>query len=241
MYWIKTNKYNPPDPETPDYKSIMNDVAKRWTTGYQTDGLIETEEFIPNMKNISLIYHTELSLRKRKSASQFEDFIEQKFNLKKKDRKFLIIQPTYDDDNKSLAHKFSYTDGFNEEDINKRVSDKFFYDGSETAELMKNPRPFQKEIIDLVTKTIPDDRQIIWIVDKEGKKGKTKLIKHLCYHHAEDISCILIGTSSQLRNALIGIGERRTYILDLPRTRGINDSMVDLISVIESLKNGHIT
>lgn len=89
--------------------------------------------------------------------------------------KFLIIQPTHDDDNSNLAHEFSYTDGFDEEYTSERISDKFFYDGSDTIKLMQNPRPFQKEIIDLVTQSLPDNRKIIWIVDKDGKKRKNKV------------------------------------------------------------------
>ena len=88
---------------------------------------------------------------------------------------------------------------------------------------------------------IPDSREIMSIVDKEGKKGKSSFVKWLCYNYPMDIARLSFGTASQLRSAVFNMGKRKCYIIDLPRTKGRGDSIFDLLSVIEDMKNGFIS
>ena len=88
---------------------------------------------------------------------------------------------------------------------------------------------------------IPDKREIMSIVDKKGKKGKSSFVKWLCYNYPMDIARLSFGTASQLRSAVFNMGKRKCYIIDLPRTKGKGDSIFDLLSVIEDIKNGFVS
>lgn len=121
------------------------------------------------------------------------------------------------------------------------------YTGTEISFLSQkeNRYPWQASIIhhlydegEVSIKT-PDDRSIIWIQDKQGNSGKSKLVKYLCFN-SDDIVKISFGTAGQLRSSVISIGPRKVYIVDIPRTLGDDDSIPSLISSIEDIKNGYI-
>ena len=86
-----------------------------------------------------------------------------------------------------------------------------------------------------------DARKIISVIDKEGKKGKSSFVKWLCYNHPLDIARLSSGTASQLRSDVLNKGIKKCYIIDLPRTKGKSDSLADILSVIEDVKNGFVT
>ena len=106
--------------------------------------------------------------------------------------------------------------------------------------------PWQKEIDNILfaesTLNIKaaHDRDILWITDEKGNCGKSKYTKFLCFNNS-DIVKIPIGTAAQLRSAAVAAGPRKVYIIDIPRTLGGDDSIADIITVIEDLKNGFIT
>lgn len=111
---------------------------------------------------------------------------------------------------------------------------------------LNNFFPWQKKIYSMILDSegnvkAADDRKIISIIDTEGKKGKSSFIKFLCFKNPIEIYKLSYGLSSQLRSAVINGGGRKCYIIDLPRTKGANDKMEDLLSVIEEIKNGFIT
>ena len=85
-----------------------------------------------------------------------------------------------------------------------------------------------------------EDRKIISIVDPIGKSGKSTFVKYLCYKR-EDFVKLSYGTSMQLRSAILNVGSKKCYLIDLPRTTGAYDKKDDILSVIEDLKNGHLT
>lgn len=85
----------------------------------------------------------------------------------------------------------------------------------------------------------PDDREIIWIFDPIGNSGKSKFVKYLC-SASNNVVKITFGTAPQLRSAIISIGMRKVYIIDMPRTLSEEDSLPSLISTLEDLKNGFI-
>jgi hypothetical protein len=85
-----------------------------------------------------------------------------------------------------------------------------------------------------------DDRSIYWVQDEIGTTGKSKFVKWLCINRPKEVVKIIYGSPSQLRSAVIGAGVRRLYIIDLPRTSGKDDSLDNILSVVEDIKNGHI-
>lgn len=86
-----------------------------------------------------------------------------------------------------------------------------------------------------------ENRKIISIVDLIGKSGKSSFVKYLYYTFSDKIIKLTYGLSSQLRAAVINAGVKQAYIFDLPRTKGTNDKIIDLISIIEEIKNGFIS
>lgn len=121
------------------------------------------------------------------------------------------------------------------------------YDGKEINFLANhdNRYPWQSSLISIlydkgeISIQTPDDRSIIWITDKKGNSGKSKLVKYLCFN-SNDIVKISFGTAGQLRSSVISIGPRKVYIVDIPRTLGEDDSIPALISALEDIKNGYI-
>lgn len=86
----------------------------------------------------------------------------------------------------------------------------------------------------------PDLRQITSIVDFEGNSGKTSYFKYLYILNKNDIGRLTYGTASQLRSAVVGLGKKKIYIIDLARTKAKEDSQQDLLSVIEDIKSGMV-
>lgn len=105
--------------------------------------------------------------------------------------------------------------------------------------------PWQNKILYKLFEAVPhnikdsDDRSIIWITDEQGNNGKSKLLKYICAHNDLCIK-LSFGTANQLRAAVVSAGPRRLYVLDVPRTLGDDDSMNDILSTVEDIKNGYV-
>jgi hypothetical protein len=84
-----------------------------------------------------------------------------------------------------------------------------------------------------------DEREIIFIEDLAGKAGKSKFWKYLYSRDPHNIGLLNEATSSQLKSNIVKLGERRLYIIDLPRTKG-EVGYDGLASALELLKNGMI-
>jgi len=110
--------------------------------------------------------------------------------------------------------------------------------------------PWQKQMAKILFKTPlgtlpikmtePDDRTLIWVVDQLGCSGKSKFVKHICYNLPEQACKLAFGSSTQLRSACISAGPRQVYFIDMPRTLGRDDNILDIISTAEDIKNGFI-
>ena len=106
--------------------------------------------------------------------------------------------------------------------------------------------PWQNKLVDIIyderTEELKqsDDRTIHWITDKFGCSGKSKLVKWLCVNLPDNVSKISFGSANQLRSSLVGIGPRDVYFVDIPRTLGQEDSLNNIITCLEDLKNGHV-
>jgi hypothetical protein len=108
-------------------------------------------------------------------------------------------------------------------------------------------KSWQNYLLDLIYNeennifTRSDDRTIVWIEDQSGNTGKSKWIKWLCANREEDVIKLTFGSTQQLKSALINGGARKVYFVDIPRTTSKEDSLPALISVVEDLKNGHLS
>ena len=110
----------------------------------------------------------------------------------------------------------------------------------EDLDCMKEPRPFQKTIIDAVCEP-PDDRTINWIVNVLGCTGKSKLMKYLRMNpQCFDFARVPLGTATQIKTSVIAKGSRRIYMVDLPRVRGSDERQQELFSALEEIKNGWV-
>lgn len=106
--------------------------------------------------------------------------------------------------------------------------------------------PWQTKVYDMIFDSInrikpADPRHIISIVDETGNSGKSSFFKWIFYHHNKDVARLEYGTASQLRSAVVNLGKRKLYIIDLARTKGKEDNEFDLLAGIECVKNGLIS
>lgn len=109
----------------------------------------------------------------------------------------------------------------------------------------ENRFPWQQDIIEElldegeVSFKTPNDRTIIWIKDPEGCSGKSKLVKWFAVNF-NDVCKISFGSATQIRSALITVGPKTCYFIDIPRTLGQDESEDAVLSAIEDLKNGFL-
>lgn len=102
---------------------------------------------------------------------------------------------------------------------------------------MASPLPWQQWVIDGIAKEA-DDRTINWIFDPVGCRGKTKLCKWLCWKGKA--VRVGLGTAAQIKSSVVEGGAARAYLVDLPRSRGSDESMGAVFSAIEDIKNGWV-
>lgn len=125
------------------------------------------------------------------------------------------------------------------------ISVEYDYSDIEFLTHRENRFPWQNSIIDELFESFPhslkdpDDRTIYWISDETGCSGKSKLIKCMCCYFPFGTK-ISFGSANQLRSAAISAGPQRLYIIDVPRTLGADDSINDILSTVEDLKNGYV-
>lgn len=110
------------------------------------------------------------------------------------------------------------------------------YEGKDLA-MMEHPLQWQKAVLDWL-EAPADDRTIRWIWNENGNAGKSKLIKWLCW--LSRAAKIPMGTATQLKTAVCDKGDFETYLVDLPRVSGNQESARDLFSALEDIKNGFV-
>jgi len=103
---------------------------------------------------------------------------------------------------------------------------------------------WQKQIWDTIM-TSPDYREIVWIQDEDGCKGKTQLIKYCAINEPGKVMWIEpSGTTRDIINIIfqkIKNGWRGdTVMINLPRSATACGDMAHVYRVIENLKDGMI-
>lgn len=131
-----------------------------------------------------------------------------------------------------LHCNFQYYDG----------SDIKFMDSSETR------RPFQQDIIEMLlnhdeSQFLPaDDRSVIYVYDKQGGLGKSKIVKWFTRKFPDQVASFSANTDAQLRSSAIDAGCRNLIFVDLPRATQHqsqnDDKLANIFAVLEELKNG---
>lgn len=110
------------------------------------------------------------------------------------------------------------------------------YNGHD-LQCMRKPLPVQQAIMDMILEP-PDDRSVVWIHDRVGNTGKSKLCKFLAF--TKEAHIIPFGTAQQIKTAVIMMGRHRCFLIDVPRTTGKDEAISEAFSCIEALKNGYV-
>lgn len=112
----------------------------------------------------------------------------------------------------------------------------YVYQG-EDLDMMENPLQWQQSLLNLISEPA-DDRTIHWVYNDSGSVGKSKLTKYLSWKKLA--LTVPFGSASQIKTAICNTGARNCYLVDIPRSTGKDESMRDMFSALECIKNGHI-
>jgi hypothetical protein len=115
-------------------------------------------------------------------------------------------------------------------------------------EMSKKPlRHWQKNLFELLTSDeLPKlkDRKVIWIEDPQGNTGKSWFRKWLDVgQNIINVKPLPVSNVDRLMSAVCIISKTNkvdVYTIDLTRTRGEDESLKDLFSAIEQIKNGYV-
>lgn len=110
------------------------------------------------------------------------------------------------------------------------------YNGADLT-CMESPMAWQQSCLDALTQKA-DDRTIVWVYNKDGCAGKSKLMKYLGWKGLAKRVCL--GTATQIKTAITQAGAYAAYVVDLPRISGNQESQRDLFSALEDIKNGWV-
>lgn len=142
--------------------------------------------------------------------------------------------------------------------ISNRVGEKYYtnikvYDGRDVAflDIEDNRYEWQNIILDdiydtgLQTFKEAHPRDVIWFYDIKGCSGKSSFIKWLQLRNSTEVAKLSCNTDAQLRGGIISAGERKLFVVDLPRAFDQmyqwREKLAGIISCVEDLKNGYVT
>jgi hypothetical protein len=105
--------------------------------------------------------------------------------------------------------------------------------------------PWQEQLFNMLFDkdgyvTEPNPGKIISIVDEQSNKGKSVFLKWLFYMKPNDVGQFPYTSSQQLRSVITRSGPKLIYVIDLPRTKGKNDQINNILAVLEEIKNGNV-
>lgn len=101
-------------------------------------------------------------------------------------------------------------------------------------DIIKDLEPWQQEIIAIIDGPY-NPRIINWIVDEEGGKGKSDLVRYLLFHRPKDICFFTGGSKEDIGYQVMNFkGDPTACIFDIPRDREGKISY----AALEMLKNG---
>lgn len=122
----------------------------------------------------------------------------------------------------------------------QRDVDELKYDPSEEdAQMVAHPYHWQQTVIDYLDGAV-HPRSILWIVDETGSSGKSSFVKSQTEPERR-LSCMLSYTrASDMLALVLKWGPKKTYLIDLPRAKPMEQGLQDLYSGLEMIKNGYV-
>jgi len=116
---------------------------------------------------------------------------------------------------------------------------KHVYEGKD-LKCMDTPRPFQQKLMDICLAE-PNDRDMIWVCNRSGNAGKSKLMKYMRFHRDRyNMARVPMGSANQIKTAVIEKGPHKIYMVDMPRVRGSDERLTEIFSALEEIKNGWV-
>ena len=110
------------------------------------------------------------------------------------------------------------------------------YDGKD-LECMETPLRWQQSLMEQIAEPV-DDRTVNWLVNFEGNIGKSKLQKYLVWKGLAQRVCM--GTATQIKTAVCTDEPHACYVCNIPRVSGSQESIRDLFSALEDIKDGFV-
>lgn len=224
-----------------DFEEFLTKFCKLYV--FQTERVTRT--------HIQGYFETTIRKRKDHLLRMFKEFAEEQ---EEKGGSVCIKQLTLDPRKGSREEAITYctkTESQLEAPRTFGIKDEYQANDLQIFNDKKKWYPWQILIFDMLVGVSPsspkkrlkaaDDRSIIWIVDEAGNSGKSKFVKNMCYNLPEEACKLAFGSSTQLRSACVKAGPRELYFMDIPRTLGRDDSINDIMSVAEDIKNGFVT
>jgi hypothetical protein len=104
----------------------------------------------------------------------------------------------------------------------------------EDLECMKNPFPWQAQVRTMLADRA-DCHEIVWVYQRAGNDGVTKLQKEMCWTGAA--KRIDIATATATVKAFTRAGKHKVYLCNLARSREFN---TDFFSALEDVKDAWI-
>ena len=99
--------------------------------------------------------------------------------------------------------------------------------------------PWQYLMWDIFINCTPHPRTIHLLVDEKGNSGKSAFAKMMRYRYPKETCVVPLGLSSaQMKAALVSVGAKKIYLIDLPRN---SKHLLDVLCTIEELKRGMVT
>lgn len=110
--------------------------------------------------------------------------------------------------------------------------EKFFRDLLDPTRI----RAFQRELNNMCDPEREDDRHIIWVFDHIGNSGKTRWARYRKYYHGSHF--LTYGKTADVCNVICQKPDARCYIFNFPRAKPSENTLGDIINVMEQLKDG---
>lgn len=104
---------------------------------------------------------------------------------------------------------------------------------------LKNPRPWQTAVMDLLDEQT--DRQILIVIDEDGNTGKTTLAHHLAHFHGAIYVPPFFerpDDAMQFLHGQVVAGEKHMLVLDVPRSQLSPAKMKAMMAAFETMKSG---
>lgn len=70
--------------------------------------------------------------------------------------------------------------------------------------------------------------------------GKSSFVKWMCFSRQSEVAKLTFGSSLQLRSAVVNIGPKKIYLVGIPKTKGRDDNLADLLNILEDISSGFV-